>query len=227
LPRVSDDEEVDEEMAQIDMSPAETMDSESRDWIRGLRANGTERVRALERLHDLLLRAARSEAHRRSISIEGVELEDLCHQAADDALVAITRKLDTFHGRSRFTTWVYKFAILEISVKLRRHVWRGRTIPTGDDDAVWERLHDDWTSMNSEVEMEQLVAASRLAVAEELTPKQRDVFVSVVLNDVPIDVLSERMQATRGAIYKVVHDARRKLRRRLERDGFIESGEER
>lgn len=225
---MSDDEEVDEEMAQIDMSPAETMDPVSRDWIRDLRANGSERVRALERLHDLLLRAARSEAHRRTnFSIEGVELEDLCHQAADDALVAITRKLDTFHGQSRFTTWVYKFAILEISVKLRRHVWRGRTIPTGDDDSVWERLHDDRRSLHSEVEMQQLVAALRLAVAEELTPKQRDVFVSVVLNDIPIDVLSERMQATRGAIYKVVHDARRKLRRRLERDGFIELEDER
>ena len=82
-----------------------------------------EREQALGRLHELLLRAAHAELRRRSrpAGVEGRELDDLAHQAADDAVVAITGKLDRFRGDSRFTTWAYKFVILEVSAKLGRH----------------------------------------------------------------------------------------------------------
>lgn len=200
------------------------LDAESRSWLDGLRATGTEHARALERLHDLLLRAAHAEARRRGHfypQIGGTELDDLCRQAADDAVVAVTAKLDGYRGASRFTTWAYAFAIFEISVKLRRHAWRRGRIPTADDDATWDRLAESAGTAQTKAESAELLSALRRAIAEELTPRQRQVFVAVALNDVEIDVVAGRLQSTRGAVYKVLHDARTKLRGRLEREGHL------
>src|SRR5262245_7555639 len=117
-------------------------DVESRTWIEELRATGVERSGALDRLHDLLLRAARAEAHRRRHlypEIAGVELDDLCRQAADDAVVAVTAKLDGYRGESRFTTWAYAFAVFEVSVKLRRQAWSRGGIQTDEGGKTRER----------------------------------------------------------------------------------------
>jgi RNA polymerase sigma-70 factor, ECF subfamily len=200
------------------------LDADSRAWLDGLRATGVERTRALDRLHDLLLRAARAEAHRRRHlypELVGVELDDLCRQAADDAVVAVTAKLDAYRGASRFTTWAYAFAIFEVSVKLRRHAWGRGRIPTSDDDAIWDRLAERAGPSDPRVETAELLRALRRAITEELTTRQREVFVAVALNDVEIDVVADQLSSTRGAIYKVLHDARTKLRRRLERDGHL------
>jgi RNA polymerase sigma-70 factor, ECF subfamily len=200
------------------------LDAESRAWIDGLRTTGVERARALDRLHDLLLRAARAEANRRRHlypEIAGVELDDLCRQAADDAVVAVTAKLDGYRGASRFTTWAYAFAIFEVSVRLRRHAWRRGRIPTADDDATWDRLVEREGTAEARVESAELFRALRHAIAEELTARQRQVFVAVALNEVEIDVVADQLSSTRGAIYKVLHDARTKLRRRLEREGHL------
>ena len=201
------------------------LDVESRAWVDGLRAAGAGRAQALERLHDLLLRAAHAEAHRRHHrypEIGGTELDDLCNQAADDAVLAVMSKLDGYRGASRFTTWAYAFAIFEVSVKLRRHAWHRGRIPTADDDATWDRLAVGAHAAQSRVEAIELLSALRRAVAEDLTPRQRRVFVAVVLNDVEIDVLAGQLRSSRGAVYKVLHDARAKLRRRLEREGHVE-----
>jgi RNA polymerase sigma-70 factor (ECF subfamily) len=206
-------------------SARDMLDPESRAWLASLRATGDEYARALERLRELLLAAAHREAHRRRDlypEIRGAELDDLCRQAAHDALVAVTRKLDGFRGASRFTTWAYGFVVFEVSVKLRRHAWHGRSIPTAEDDAVWDRLAGESTAQGR-LESRELLRALRRAVTEELTPKQRDVFVAVALNDVQIDVIAGDLRSTRGAVYKVLHDARRKLRSRLEREGHLES----
>ncbi len=206
------------------ISLPQELDGESRAWVDGLRATGAEHVRALERLHDLLLRAAYAEARRRGhlySQIGGTELDDLCRQAADDAVVAVTAKLDGYRGARRFTTWAYAFAIFEISVKLRRHAWRRGRIPTADDDATWDRLAESAGTAQAKAESSELLSALRRAIAEELTPRQRQVFVAVALNDVEIDVVAGQLQSTRGAVYKVLYDARTKLRSRLEREGHL------
>src|SRR6266702_4033310 len=206
------------------ISLPQELDGESRAWVDGLRATGAEHVRALERLHDLLLRAAYAEARRRGhlySQIGGTELDDLCRQAADDAVVAVTAKLDGYRGASRFTTWAYAFAIFEISVKLGRHAWRRGRIPTADDDATWDRLAERAGTAQAKAESSELLSALRRAIAEELTPRQRQVFVAVALTDVEIDVVAGQLQSTRGAVYKVLHDARTKLRGQLEREGHL------
>src|SRR5262245_62545041 len=162
-----------------------------------------------------MLRAAHSEANRRHRlypDIAGVELEDLCRHAADDAVLAVIRKLDGYRGASRFTTWAYGFAVFEVSVKLRRHRWRGGLVPTADDDATWERLASGGTAAQARIESAELLGALRRAVAEELSPRQREVFVAVALNDVEIDVVAGQLQSTRGAVYKALQAARRSRR---------------
>src|SRR4029453_895935 len=124
----------------LDMGGA--LDAESRLWVQGLRAGGSEREAVVARLHGLLLRVARHEAHRRSgsLRLRGPELDDLANQAADDALMAIATKVDGFRGQSRFTTWAYKFVMLEVSTRIARHFWRATTVPMDQQD--WARLPD-------------------------------------------------------------------------------------
>jgi RNA polymerase sigma-70 factor, ECF subfamily len=194
-----------------------------RNWVDDLRAEGVERDEALADLHDLLLRAARFELGRRRAAlshVRGEELEDLANQAADDALVAVLAKLDSFRGASRFTTWAYKFALLEAGVKVRRRAWQGREVVLEPES--WPLLADEGASVEEEHEAAELFRALQRAVREELTPHQREVFSALALNEVPIDVLSERMGTTRGALYKTLHDARRKLRAELAAAGHME-----
>ena len=164
---------------------------------------------AMAELHALLLKAARFELHRRR-RLPYDEAEDLAAQAANDAMVAVLRKLDTFRGQSRFTTWAYKFALLEAGVKARRRAWRGREVQI--DEERWPEIPDAGLSAHERLEQQELLRALQNAVRTELTPHQREVFVALALNGVPIDVLAERLGSTRGALYKTLHDARRKLR---------------
>jgi RNA polymerase sigma-70 factor, ECF subfamily len=196
---------------------APILDAESEAWLRALRARGGERERAVARLHDLLLRAAHFELGRRRgalAHVRGEELDDIAMQAADDALVAVLRKLDDFRGASRFTTWAYKFALLEAGVRLRRRAWQGREVVLAPEH--WPDAADPGCSPHEVVERAELLETLRRAVHEVLTPHQREVFVALALNGVPIDVLAERRDTTRGALYKTLHDARRRLRRELE-----------
>jgi RNA polymerase sigma-70 factor (ECF subfamily) len=202
------------------LRPTAPLDAESRAWLDALRAEGPVRDEAIARLHALLLRAARFEAGRRRAAVahlRGGELDDLANEAADDALVSVIRRLDDFRGASRFTTWAYKFALLEASVKLRRRAWQGREIPLEPES--WGALAAGGPGPGAQAEARELLAAVQLAVAETLTPHQRRVLVALALNGVPIDVLAERLGSTRGALYKTLHDARKKLRRELEARG--------
>jgi RNA polymerase sigma-70 factor (ECF subfamily) len=209
-------------MATALMTPPTQMpaDSPPCDWVERLRADGPQRRLAVAELHELLLKAARFEIGRRSAALRhlrGGDQEDLAQQAADDALMAVLRKLDDFRGESRFTTWAYKFALLEAAVKVRRRAWQGREVPLAED--AWNALADAGAGAGRSAEDAELFAALREEI-ERLGPRQREVLVAVALNDVPIDVLAERLGSTRGALYKNLHDARRKLRQALAVRGF-------
>jgi RNA polymerase sigma-70 factor (ECF subfamily) len=198
---------------------------DSRAWVQALSGTGSEREEAVERLHALLLHAARFELNRRrrlGAWKSTVEVDDLATQAADDALVSVMRKLHTYRGDSRFTTWAYKFALIEAAVKLRTRPWHDREIPLEAEGLA--RLPDTRISLAAQAEAAELIDAVRDAIGEVLTAHQRAVLVALTLNDVPIDVLAERRKTTRGALYKTLHDARRKLRARLAEDGLAVDG---
>jgi RNA polymerase sigma-70 factor, ECF subfamily len=200
-------------------TPFSGLDEESRDWLRALNGEGAARDEATASLHALLLRAARFEVARRRPALphlRGNDLDDIANQAADDALVSVLRRLDDFRGASRFTTWVYKFALLEAAVKLRTRAWQGREVPLEPES--WSLLAGAGLDPEEELEQRELLSTLQHAVTELLTPHQRSVLVALALNGVPIDVLAERLGTTRGALYKTLHDARRKLRRHLEEE---------
>jgi RNA polymerase sigma-70 factor, ECF subfamily len=185
-----------------------------------LRADGRTKQLAVEQLHALLLRAARFEVARRRPSLphlRGDELDDIALEAADDAAVSVLARLDDFRGESRFTTWAYKFALLEAAVKLRKRAWQGREVPLEPEQ--WTFLSSPEATPAATAEQRELLARLQQAIHEILTPHQRQILVAVALNGVPIDVLAERLNTTRGALYKTVHDARRKLREHLEEEG--------
>jgi RNA polymerase sigma-70 factor, ECF subfamily len=192
------------------------MDSESNRWLERLRADSRDRDAAISELRELLLRAARFEVRRRCATLSqfrGGDQEDLAQQSAGDAMVAVLSKLDDFRGESKFTTWAYKFALYEAAAKIRKLAWQGRELPLEADE--WPQIPDPGPAPQGEVEMNDLLAAIRQEIEASLTPRQREVLIALALNEVPIDVLAERMDTSRGALYKVLHDARQNLRAAL------------
>jgi RNA polymerase sigma-70 factor (ECF subfamily) len=195
------------------------LDAESRAWLDALGGYGPEREEAAQRLYALLLRAARFQLLHRasSVQLRGESLADLASEAASDALVGVLAHLDDFRGASRFTTWASKFAILEASVALRRRTWKARELPLDWDERLAEERAGG--APHDALERSEWLRALRRAIDEVLTERQRDVFVAAALNGAPIDVLADRLGTTRGAVYKTLHDARRKLRAQL--DGLL------
>jgi RNA polymerase sigma-70 factor, ECF subfamily len=213
--------------------PSATRTRECQAWLDALRSDGPRREDAIGRLSELLLAAARSEIRRRAATarhLRGDELDDMARQSADDALVAVLAKLDHFRGASRFTTWAYKFALLEAAVAIRRRAWQGREVVLRPED--WSLLPAGTASTAHDAETAELLDHLTVAVGSELTAHQREVLIALAVDGVPIDVLAERLSTTRGALYKTLHDARRKLRTRLTAQGLLEpavprAGEER
>jgi RNA polymerase sigma-70 factor (ECF subfamily) len=196
--------------------PKRHRDDDSAEWLSSLRSAGPRRQDAVARLHAMLLRAARFELGRRTRTINSVsycDWDDLALQAADDALMSVLGRLETFEGRSRFTTWAYKFAIYEAGVKARRRSWQGREVSLEQDS--WSLVSDAEDGPERFVEQRELLAALEDGIRTVLTAHQRNVLVALVVTGVPIDVLAERLGTTRGALYKTLHDGRRKLRGHL------------
>jgi RNA polymerase sigma-70 factor, ECF subfamily len=198
-----------------------SLDAESREWLQSLRARDATGQEAIARLHALLLRAARFEVARRRPTLphlRGDELEVIAAEAADDALMSVLRGLDDFRGASRFTTWAYKFALLEAAVKLRKRAWQGREVPL--EPEAWGVFSSTGLEPHAEAEQRELLETLQRAIAEVLTPHQRRVLVALALNGVPIDILAEHLNTNRGTLYKTLHDARRKLRTHLQERGL-------
>src|SRR4029077_17412730 len=156
-------------------------------WVDRLRAEGPDGQAAVADLHALLLKAARFEVGRRAAELShlrGGEEGDLAQQAADDALIAVLGKLDQFRGESRFTTWAYKFALLEAAVRLRRRAWQGRGGPP--EAGARGPFFTAGPTPHQDAEQSELFEVLQEAIREILTPHQREVLVALALNGVPI-----------------------------------------
>jgi RNA polymerase sigma factor (sigma-70 family) len=198
------------------------IDRENRRWVRDLAAAGPRRESACSELYPLLLRIAKSEARRRAplLGLNGPELEDIAHQAAADALMAITERLDRFRGEARFTTWASKFVIFNVATKMNRHFWRRHEIPYEQED--WSKVASRFdVGPDDEAHAREFAAAVSAAVEEKLSERQRLVFVATVYKGMPIDVLANELGSTHNALYKVLFDARKKLRAALVTSGYL------
>jgi RNA polymerase sigma-70 factor, ECF subfamily len=191
-------------------------DAESRQWVEQLRAGHPRQHQTVARLRDVLQRVAVHELSRRRSqlrSIRGPEFDDLAEQAANDALVNVLGRLDEFRGLSRFTTWAYTFVMFEVSAKVARHAWHRQ--PPDIAQFEWDRLPGP-IALRPDERLEQRAQLEALSRAiSQLTERQREVFVAVALNDVPIDVVAAKLRSNRNAVYKNLFDARRQLRRRM------------
>jgi len=193
------------------------MDAVSRRWVERLAPGHPRRDETVAKLHAALKRAAEHELRRRRAllgSLSGPEFDDIAQQCADDAVVNVLARVADFRGLSRFTTWAYKFAMFEVSTKVARHAWRRQ--PPDTEDLTWERLEDARAPRPGEhAERREQLAALARAIDEDLTPRQREVFVAVAVNEMAIDVLALQLGSNRNAIYKNLFDARRRLRASL------------
>jgi RNA polymerase sigma-70 factor (ECF subfamily) len=194
-----------------------TLDPESRRWLAQLHAEGAVHEAAIGRLHALLLREARYEVRRRTAGLahpSGRDLEDLALQAADDALIVILAKLDQFRGDALFTTWARRFAALEVPGKIRRRLGHARETPTDIDH--WPPLdRAAYEDPQERSEASELARTLGYLIAHELTVHQRDVLLALTVEEIATKKLAARLDSTPGALYKTLHDARRKLRREL------------
>ena len=200
-------------MSPLAADGARMLDPASRAWLQQLRRQGPVREAAAGRLHALLLKEARHEVRRRTAGLahpSGRDLDDLATQAADDALVAILAKLSQFRGDALFTTWARQFATVEVPGEIRRQLGHTREAPTDSEQWLSDRVGGG--------DPEQLVEARELAravgrlIATDLTPHQREVLLSLTIEDISAKALAARLDSTPGALYKTLHDARRKLR---------------
>ncbi len=184
---------------------AGTVEAESREWVRSLR-DGATRDEAASRLRALLLRASQFEVARRRAALVhyDAELNEVAQAAAADALTMVVACLDDYRCTSCFTTWASKFAVLETSVTLRKLSWRERK----------SRLEDPECSLDPALPRE-LRAGFEKAIGEVLTPHQRDVFETIALKGVPIDVLADELRTSRAIVYDTLRDARTALRQHL------------
>lgn len=190
------------------------------DWVAALSGSGPEQAAALAQLHALMLRAARHQVWRMRSQLGDVgasTLEVIVNQSADEAMAVLLRKLHTFEGRSRFTTWAYKFAVLQAAAEMRRTAWRSRDVELHDVDT----LRDPAASPSQEAEATDLARALVEAMTSVLTSHQRRVTIALAVDLVPVDVLAERLGTTRGALYKTLHDSRTRLRAELVRTGYL------
>ena len=190
------------------------------DWIARLSVPGRMREDAVAHLHGLMVRAARHQIARMPEAgpLGAARREEIVQTAADEATVSVLSRLGAFEGRSRFTTWAYKFGIVHAGVEVRRAAWGNREIRLDD---VPEPADRSGTGPESSAESRDLARAVRIGLAEALTPHQRRIAFAVLVDEIPIDVLAERLGTNRGALYKTLHDARKRLRAHLSAQGYL------
>lgn len=192
-----------------------------------LRSDGEQQAAALEELRSILLRGSLYTFNRYLADFQnlaGTEVLKLAEDCAQDALLAILARLDEFRGDSRFTTWAYKFAINIALTTSRRERWKEASLeelsadgdlPVGLNTSVPAGENPSQSALQNEI-----WSVIQEIIQEDLTPRQRQVIVLMVLNEVPMDVVVERLHTNRNAVYKLLHDARLKLKQGLADRGF-------
>jgi RNA polymerase sigma-70 factor (ECF subfamily) len=188
------------------------------EWVAALSQPGPLRDAALDDLRARLLRGL-GYALSRSGKVDDALLEDF----AQDALLRILDGLDTFRGEARFTTWAQKIAMRVAYTELRRHRYRDFSLEGmmgfPDNEFVPDFMTDPDAGPEQRAVQSSVLAAMQRVINEELTDKQRQALVAVKIQGVPLAEVARRMDSNRNAMYKLMHDARQKLK-----DALLEEG---
>ena len=197
------------------------------DWLKALRADGRELDEALAELLPLLKRAAFFYLQRYRHQLKDLapqEIEALAEDAAQEAAMAVRAKLDTFRGESAFVTWASKFGIATALAMMRKRQWRDVSLdhlPEGLDLVARAAVsRDGWQRPELAAERQEIWKALHDVIETELTEKQRLVMNHLLIQGMSTILVADRLGLTPGAVYKLTHDARRKLRSALESRGF-------
>jgi RNA polymerase sigma-70 factor (ECF subfamily) len=187
-------------------------------WLADLRASGAEHEDAINDLREVIQKGL-PYALTRWLSADSPLFEPLVEEVTQETLLRVLDQLNTFEGRSMFTTWVHKIAIRLALTELRRKRWRDASLDelTENEDAPPPPglLADSQASPESSAERSDMFARVRRILEEELTPKQHEALVLLSLQDIPMDEAAKRMKTNRNALYKLLHDARLRLKKRL------------
>lgn len=197
----------------------------NREWLEDLRSRGEAQNAAIADLRAFLLRAAFYSLYRSRNNLANLErtsIEQLAEDTAQEALLAILQHLDQFRSESKFTTWAYKFAINFALVASRRERWKHVSLDELLDHARVGALEDDHAAVDPRRMAMQTEAWTviREIMDRELTDRQRQALEAIVFEDVPLDQVAEHWDSNRNATYKLLHDARRKLKAGLETRGY-------
>lgn len=193
-------------------------------WLADLRSQGNPREIALSDLNEIILRMLPS-ALTRWLSPENEHFEPFIQDIAQETLLRVLDRLDTFEGRSKFTTWVYTIAIRIALSELRLRKWKEVSLDQLEesqepDQAPFETFSNNDPNPETVIEQKQTMMKIKSIIDHELTPRQRAVMMAVNVQGVPLDVIAQRLGSNRNAVYKMMHDARVKLKSRLGLEGY-------
>jgi RNA polymerase sigma-70 factor (ECF subfamily) len=193
------------------------------EWLADLRAGGERQAQALEDLRAIILRGLPYAIAGR-LDPNSPESEALTEEVVQETLVRVLEYLDTFEGRSQFTTWAHKIAVRAALTELRRARWREAPLPEMEmneegGDTSYRELPDGQASPEEQVSQAEMMKRVNRIIMEELTEKQRQALMAV-MEGFPLEEAARRLGTNRNALYKMMHDARLRLKKRLEKDGL-------
>ena len=192
-------------------------------WLSDLRGNGQTRETALTDLREVIQHGL-PYALSRWLSPDDPLFTPLVEEVTQETLLRVLDQLDTFEGRSMFTTWVHKIAVRIALTDLRRKRWQDASLDEmldNEETPPPPRLMADRSPGPEAVaERTDMIAHVRRILEEELTPKQREALVLLGIQDVPLEEAARRMKTNRNALYKLLHDARLRLKQRLTAEGL-------
>lgn len=195
----------------------------NQEWLSDLRATGAAQEAALRDLREIVLRGLPF-ALSKWLSPSDPQFDTFSEEVAQDTLLRVLDKLNTFEGRSKFTTWVHKIAVHIALGDLRRKRWQDVSLEDlveGDDGTSAPWLMGD-PALGPDIAAEQADMIERISriIQEELTEKQRMVMVAARIHGMPVEEVARRMNTNANALYKLAHDARLRLKKRLKREGL-------
>lgn len=199
------------------------------DWVTELAHGDPGQAAAIADLRTIIFRAVKTYLGRRGKRLQRFgwsELEHIAEDFTQDAILKVLDNLHTFEGRSRFTTWAMRVAINTAASELRRKLWQDVPLMETNDDGEEFSIVDGLEgaaqkgSPEAALQRQEAIDMLREIIASELTARQRAVMLNVLVHGMPLEVVADRMNTNRNNVYKITHDARRKLRNSLLDSGF-------